>query len=333
MDNLRCSLEPYGNTKIMVFYGGISDERTVALASGRALTTALRRHFSVVGMDLIEAVIPDDLCPESMVVFPALHGAFGEDGGIQSLLEAQGVVYAGSDSSSSRLCMDKPASKQRVAAAGVRIAPGFDFEAKEATASVPTGLKALQGPFVLKPADGGSSLGLHQNLSQAQLIGLLPRLSKGRWMVETHIRGREITVGILEGRALGLVEVVPGGDGVYDFEHKYTKGLTDYRFPAVVTPAIEAEIKQTAEGVFAACGCRDFARVDFILTNEGECYFLEINTMPGLTETSLLPKSAACCGMDFTALCLQLMTPALKRLQQTTHGNHLTQQKEISANR
>ena len=329
MDEVLSSVDSYRNIEITVLYGGVSDERSVALSSGRALATALRRYFRVVTIDLTEAEVPSDLRGESTVVFPALHGAFGEDGQLQALLEARGIVYAGSDSLASRLCMDKPAAKERVAAAGVRVAQGVEFEVKRGTdvASV----TQFGERFVVKPAEGGSSLGLHQGLCPKRLESLLPVLPKGRWMVETHIRGREITVGVLEGQALGLVEVIPYWDGVYDFEHKYIQGLTDYRFPAVVSSRIEAEIKWSAERAFAVCGCRDFARVDFILSEAGECYFLEINTLPGLTETSLMPRSAACQGWDFTALCVRLMWPALQRFQQTIHGSCVPQKDTSNA--
>ena len=321
LQELISALEPYRNTELTILYGGVGGERPFSLRAGPLIGEALSSYFKVVGVKINDTVLPPDLCRGSGVVYPALYDALGEDGGLQSLLEARGIIYAGSDSRSSRLCLDKPAAKQCVAAAGMRVVPGFAFEAKDAAAAMAAHLKRFQGPFVLKPANGGSSLGLRHGLSREQLEALLPLPSKGRWMIETQIYGREITVGVLEGKALGLVEIMPKGAGIYDYKHKFTKGLTDFRFPAVVTPELEAEIKQNAECVFAACGCRDYARVDYRISDAGECYFLEINNAPGMGRTGLLAKSAFCCDLDYTALCLSLIKPALKHFHQTFHSS------------
>ena len=279
--------------------------------------TALRPYFKVVSIDIKDAVIPADLCRDSTVVYSVIEDPpLGAGGRLQSLLESRGVIYAGSDSQSTRLCWEKPLAKQCVAAAGMCVAPGFDFKAKDAAAAVATQLKNFGGPFVLKPADSTGSIGLSHGLSMERLKGLLFGLSKGHWMVETQIHGREISVGVLEGRALGLVEISPKGHGVFDSKHKRNKKLNDYQFPAVVTPELETEIKQNAERAFAICGCRDFARLDYMVSGKGECYFLEINSAPTMYKSCLMPKSAFCCGLDYTALCLGLVKPALERFYQ-----------------
>lgn len=300
---------------IAVLYGGISQEREVSLKSGCVVAAALRPHFKVRLIDIKDPTLPCFLKRE--VILPMLHGTFGEDGTLQKQLETKGFFYAGSDSDASELCMDKARTKKRVQAAGLTVAPSILFDTEDlSVAATIAATKPLGDTLVVKPNDQGSSVGLFQGLDREAFQQLLPQLSAGRWIVEKHLFGREITVGILEGKALGLVEIVPEG-GIYDFSHKYTKGLTRYEFPAAVAPEIATQIKQQAEIAFAACGCRDFARVDFILT-EQDIYFLEINTLPGLTKTSLLPKSAACCHLTFSDLCYQLVLPVLRRF----HAQH-----------
>ena len=142
-------------------------------------------------------------------------------------------------------------------------------------------------------------------------------MEKGNWMVEQRVFGREVTVGILGDVSLGIVEVIPLG-GVYDFERKYSVGSTEYRYPAILDCDIESEVKSFALEAFKACECRDFARVDFIISEDGNPYFLEINTLPGLTETSLLPKSASCSGYDFDKLTTCLIEPVLERFSQNS---------------
>ena len=142
----------------------------------------------------------------------------------------------------------------------------------------------------------------------------LAPLPRGNWMIEKRIFGRELTVGVLNGQALGIVEVIPKG-GIYDYKHKYVTGSTEYRYPAVLPAALESGVRRDAETAFAVCGCRDFARVDFIATQDGPWFLLEVNTIPGLTETSLLPKSASCAGYDFDRLVNELVAPSLKRFQ------------------
>jgi D-alanine-D-alanine ligase len=146
----------------------------------------------------------------------------------------------------------------------------------------------------------------------AELEAALQRAEGGRWLVERRIRGRELSVGVLNGRAMGIVEIRPHS-GVYDYASKYTKGLTEYVAPAPIDAGVEASVKAAAQTAFAACGCRDYARVDFILSPGNEPFLLEINTLPGMKETSLLPMSARCAGWDFTALVREMVLPAWKR--------------------
>lgn len=298
---------------IAVLSGGTSKEREVSQRSAAALFKALERCFPTELIDVTDDVLPSSLDPARHVVVSALHGIFGEDGGMQGLLEAAGFSYTGSDAASSRLCMDKTSTKEVVRRAGVRVPAGISFFA---TNPAPTGklISELGQDLVLKPNNEGSSIGLHFLRGESSVEEALGDLAPGQWMVEQRVRGRELTVGIVQGHALGVVEIIPRS-GHFDYQSKYTTGLTDYRWPAELPEDRAVEIRRIAETVFAACGCRDFARVDFILSDRDEVFFLEINTIPGLTGTSLLPKSALCEGIDFSALAQKLAEPAVERFR------------------
>ena len=299
---------------IIILAGGIGPEREVSISTGKALSNALAKNFQVELIDLTEEKLPKGINPETTVVCPVIHGTFGEDGRLQSLLENEGIIYSGSDSSSSRLCMDKFESKKIVARAGVRVAPDFAFNNPKDVDSNEV-LSSLGQDLVIKPIDQGSSVALYVLHGEEELSHTLKEIGSGNWMIEKRIFGREVTVGILGSCSLGIVEVIPKG-GVYDFERKYSAGSTEYRYPAVLDCEIENEVKTFALNAFNACGCRDFARVDFIICEDGHAHFLEINTLPGLTETSLLPKSASCSGYDFEQLSRQLLQPAVERFNQ-----------------
>jgi D-alanine-D-alanine ligase len=257
--------------------------------------------------------LPSNLSRDRHVVFSTLHGGFGEDGGMQRLLDSARIHYAGCDAASSALTIDKTATKQAVSAHGVQVAAGLTFSAEKKPA--PDEIMARLGTsLVLKPNDQGSSVGLHLIENQPQLIAALDTISHGSWLIEQRIAGRELSVGILEGRALGVVEIRPKS-GVYDYSSKYTKGLTEYFAPAQFDDATTAQIKTAAEKAFAACGCRDYARVDFIFSAQNGLFLLEINPLPGMKETSLLPMSARCVGLNFPALVKEMVTPALRRFR------------------
>ena len=298
---------------IVVLCGGTSPEREVSLGSGKASAVALARSYPTRLVDVQSDALPPGLDPRRDVVFSTLHGIFGEDGGMQRILDQAGVQYAGCDAASSAVTFDKERTKQTVAAAGVRVAPGMVFSA----ASKPTVAELvgrLGSSLVLKPRASGSSVGLAMCDDPAAVEAALARLHEGEWLAEQLIRGREITVGLLNGKAMGVVEVVPDS-GVFDYTSKYTKGLTRYLAPAPLTPELTAEAQRAAEAAFAACGCRDYARIDFMISGKNELFLLEINTLPGMKETSLLPMSARCAGFDFTALVRELVAPALQRFQ------------------
>jgi D-alanine-D-alanine ligase len=298
--------------EIIVLCGGLSSEREVSLRSGQAVSSVLP------GSRLIELEVdamPKWLDGTKHVVLPVLHGGWGEDGRAQAEMEARGIIFAGCSSTANRLCMDKVATKHAMRAAGVPAIPEVAF----AGATKPTAaalVASLGEHIVIKPSDQGSSVGLYMLEGEAAVAKALAEIpASGQWMAERRLRGREMSIGLLDGHPMGIVEIVPL-TGVYDYKTKYTKGASEYRFPAAVGPELTAAIGAAAARLFAACGCRDFARADVFLEPDGQFYFLEINTMPGMTETSLMPKSASCVGLDFPSLVRRMAAPALARAAQ-----------------
>lgn len=296
---------------IAVLAGGTSAEREVSLGSGRASAIALARSFPTRLVEVTANAIPESVDPAKHVVFSTLHGTFGEDGGMQRLLDAAGIHYAGCDAASSALTMDKTRTKQTVAARGVPVVPGVRFEAA-AKPTAATVVAQLGENVVVKPNNEGSSVGLALISSRAELEAKLASITAGAWLIEKRIVGRELSIGVLRGKAMGVVEIRPRS-GVYDYTSKYTKGMTEYFAPAPLANGLTAQAQAAAETAFAACGCRDYARIDFMLSSSDELYLLEINTLPGMKETSLLPMSARCAGLDFTGLVRELVSPAVER--------------------
>ncbi|MDR2862696.1 MAG: D-alanine--D-alanine ligase [Puniceicoccales bacterium] len=301
---------------IAVLCGAVSPEREVSLRSGKACANALLELFPDLSFHVLdENALPAFLDPAREIVFPVIHGDYGEDGGVQHDLESRGFAYVGCDEAASRVCMNKVATKEKLHATGVPVAPGAAFSAAEKPDAAALARALASEDIVLKPADKGSSVGLRFARGAADIKAALAEITAGNWMAEPRITGREMTIGLLDGAPMGIVEIVPRA-GHYDYTNKYTAGATEYLFPAAVPAAIAATIGESAARAFAACGCRDFARADFILREDGSFIFLEINTMPGLTATSLLPKSASCIGLDFPALCGRMLAPALRRFKE-----------------
>jgi D-alanine-D-alanine ligase len=307
---------------IAVLCGGTSSEREVSIGSGTASAVALARVFPT-RLFMVEAdEIPAGLDPSRHVVFSTLHGTFGEDGGMQRLLDAAGVTYAGCDAAGSALTMDKAATKAAAAACGITVAAGISF----AAAQKPTAdevIAALGEQVVVKPNDQGSSVGLTIATDRAVLMQALNSMDDGNWLIEQRLIGRELSVGVVQGKAMGVVEIKPKS-GVYDFASKYTKGATQYFAPAPLSDELALAAQKAAEIAYSACGCRDYARVDFILCEQNvsnPLYLLEINTLPGMKETSLLPMSARCVGLDFTELVRELVNPAVRRFRLRAAAN------------
>lgn len=297
-----------GSPEIVVLCGGASSEREVSLRSGRAVAAALPGSRLV---ELAEDALPEWLDAARHVALPVTHGGWGEDGGLQSALESRGVSFAGSGSAASSLCMDKVRTKAVMRRSDVPAAPEAAFDA-DSPPSAGSLVELLGESLVIKPSDQGSSVGLLMPRGREEVAAALASLGRGRWMAEPRLTGRELSIGVLDGEPLGLVEIVPRS-GVYDFKTKYTKGASEYRCPAEVPASVGSAAAAAAARLFAACGCRDFARADLILESDGRFHFLEINTLPGMTETSLFPMSASCKGLDYPGLVRRMVAPALGR--------------------
>jgi D-alanine-D-alanine ligase len=300
------------NPKIVILYGGVSSEREVSLQSGEAVAEALAKHFQVELIELNAEALPQSIRADQSIVFPALHGSFGEDGRLQGLLDDQSIHYCGSDASSSRICMDKAASKEIARELKITTPNSITFDGSNVPLADEV-ITKLGSSLVVKPAQEGSSIGLHLTENRSALGLALSTICTNKWLIEQRIRGRELTVGILNGVAMGVVEIC-SQSGIYDYDTKYSPGTAEYLFPAQLDSGLSTKIKEQAEQIFDACGCRDFGRVDFLLDNSTP-YFLEINTLPGMTITSLLPKSALCQEYDFEQLAIELVAPAVARFK------------------
>lgn len=293
---------------ITVLLGGPSAEREVSLRSGAAVAKALRSAGHVVHE--VDPTPGDLKIPAGTdVVFLALHGTYGEDGTVQSELELLGIPYTGCGVGASLFAFDKVVTKRRCIKAGVPTAPFVVFNS--AAATWPEGWKP---PVVLKPTRQGSSVGLQFVDDVADFPRALAESLRqgGEVIMEERIIGRETTVGILDGRALPVVEIRPKA-GTYDYTNKYTVGRTDYFCPAEFDEATTAKIQKAALEAFHSVGGRDYARVDVMVAADGSPVVLEVNTLPGMTETSLLPKAAAAAGINFAQLCLRMTEMALRR--------------------
>jgi D-alanine-D-alanine ligase len=293
---------------ITVMLGGPSAEREVSLRSGAQVANALRSLGHEVHE--VDPRTEEWRLPEGTdLVFLALHGTYGEDGTVQRRLEELGVPYTGCDPEASRIGFDKYLTKQRCMDAGVPTARFMLIDS--ATTSWPMGWNP---PVVLKPARQGSSVGL-------QFVERVSDWSKAlaeamrydtQVLMEEKIAGRECTVGILADRPLPIVEVRPK-TGIYDYQTKYTAGTTEYFCPAPFDEATASRVQAAALGAFRAIGGRDYSRVDVIVKPDGEPVVLEVNTLPGMTETSLLPKAAAAGGIGYAELCQRMVELALAR--------------------
>jgi D-alanine-D-alanine ligase len=293
---------------ILVMLGGPSAERAVSLNTGTAVARALR----TLGHAVTELDPGDDrwsLPPQTDVVFLALHGTYGEDGTVQARLDALGVPYTGCGAEASRTAFDKVQTKRRCLEAGV---PTARFEVIDSPdASWPRGWNP---PVVLKPVRQGSSVGLQFVNAVAEWRGALAEALRydTQVLMEEKIDGRETTVGILGDQVLPVVEIRPK-QGAYDYRSKYTAGASEYFCPAPFDDAGTRRIQAAGLGAFHAIGGRDYSRVDVMVRPNGDPVVLEVNTLPGMTETSLLPKAAAAAGIGYAELCQRMVDLALRR--------------------
>jgi D-alanine-D-alanine ligase len=303
--------------KVAVLMGGIGGEREVSLQSGKYVAEALVQAGC--------SVITSDITPDDMSIldkakvdafFIVLHGKFGEDGTLQKIMEDRGLCYTGSDSWASSAAMDKGISKKIFSGAGIAVPAGAIYDARPSFAGTVErmGKKAGASRFVVKPVTGGSTVGVTIENDAASAVKAAAKCHAqfGDAMIEVFIAGRELTVGILHGKALPMIEIIPKG-GFYDYKAKYVAEDTKYLFDTIDDASLVRKVQDDAVKCFSALKCRDFSRMDFILTPDGTPYALEMNTIPGFTSHSLLPKAAAKVGIPMPQLCLDIVESALKR--------------------
>lgn len=284
--------------RITVLKGGPSAEREVSLRSGAASAEALREA----GYEVTEVTVEDEnfvLPANTDLAFLAMHGTFGEDGQVQDILTARGIAYTGADADTSRITIDKEKTKERFRQGGVPT-PAGQLVSRVEDVTIPL-------PVFIKPNSQGSSVGSRAAHTPEELAAAVTDALKfdSAVMVEQLINGRELTVGVLGDQVLPIIEIRPL-DGFYDYTNKYTKGRTEYFCPAALSPEITAKIQAFALAAHRSVGNTIYSRVDFLLENDLS-YCLEINTIPGMTATSLLPKAAAAVGIDFPKLCRRIV--------------------------
>jgi D-alanine-D-alanine ligase len=301
------------NLRIALFMGGPGTEAQVSRWSGEAVAKALRKG----GADVVICDLHDTnvVMPENIdIVFDIIHGTFGEDGTLQSILEERHVPYTGAGVEGSRIAFDKILSKKRFLEAGI---PTARFEIIK-QGEHPT----MKPPYVIKTPRGGSTIGTYiikENDPVAINAALNDVAQYGdEILVEEFVEGRELTVGIVGEDVLPIIEI-KAKEGRYDFNHKYSPGGSQHLIPAPLSPAQTEEIQNIAMSVHRALGLEVYSRIDMMLGHDGKVAVLEANTIPGMTETSLLPDAAAVFGLDFTALCTRIIELSLVRYHR--HGS------------
>ena len=292
--------------------GGVSSEREISVESGNAILSALKeKGYNTLSIDVDRDIAQRITSEEIDIAFIALHGKWGEDGTIQGLLEIMGIPYTGSGVLASALAMNKPMTK-RVLRFHNLLTPDFQITDNE---KVREGkLKQdvrIKFPVVVKPVSEGSTIGVSFVENENGLPGAVEEAGKysDKIIIEEFIHGPEITVGILNGRPLPVVEIIPRG-GFYDYKSKYTKGMTDYIIPARLTDEELLNVQNIGLKTYEAIGCHGVARVDMILDSKKVPYILEINTIPGMTPISLIPKAAGHAGLTFNDLVEEILMSA-----------------------
>ncbi len=307
--------------KIGVLMGGPSSEREISLKSGKTVYESLKAG----GIDAVCIDIKTSDSEENIrliksynidCAFLALHGRFGEDGQIQKLLDGLNMPYTGSGASASKLAMDKVASRVIFKENGLNVPAYNVVDRSSYNIKWRKQNKRFKFPLVVKPVTNGSSIGL-SIIDRREDLDKAMDLAFGfdeRIIIEDYIEGREVTVGILDGKPLPVVEIIPK-KRFFDYEAKYLSGMTDYAVPAELKPSIAAKVQEAGLSAHRLLGCHGSSRVDIILNKENMPFILEVNTIPGLTATSLLPKAARAAGIEFASLCLKLIELAYEKAQ------------------
>ncbi|MEE2859094.1 MAG: D-alanine--D-alanine ligase [Candidatus Neomarinimicrobiota bacterium] len=300
--------------KIAILYGGISSEHKISIKTAFAIAEAISKKFDIEMIHLnghisthLKKMLSSDL------VINALHGGDGEDGTIQAYLDLHHIPYTGSGAKASKISMDKNHSKIIAQSLNISTPKWFlikrskDFDIKSHYSNI----SKFDFPFVVKPSDEGSTHGLTIIQKNDDIEKAIIRAFEfsDEILVEKFISGRELTIGILGDKTLPIVEIKPSHDH-YDYDCKYKEGLSDYVVPAQLSDSLRGKISEDAMKIHEAIGCRHYSRVDFRINDNGEYYFLEINTLPGMTSTSLLPKAAKAAGLDFIDLIQTIINMA-----------------------
>ena len=297
--------------KIAVLMGGPGSEREVSLATGRGVAKALRS----LGAEVVEVDVRNEefqLPNDVDLAFITIHGTFGEDGQLQRILERRGIAYTGDGVTASEIAFDKIQTKQKFQEHGVTTPP---WEVVH-----PGGRPTLPLPIVIKPARQGSTVGVVIVKNKSELESAMTEAAKyGReLLIEKFVSGRELTIGVLGDQALPILEIIPKG-GFYDFNNKYpflnpqAGGGAEHVCPANIDAQKTKEIQELALRAFRAAGLQVYARVDAILSDNGQPYILEVNNIPGMTEASLLPEAAAAAGINYPDLCARIIALSRRR--------------------
>lgn len=315
---------------VAVLMGGISAERDVSLRSGKAIAKALTEAgFNVFCIDVKDEKIEELDHREMDVAFIALHGYFGEDGGVQQLLESKGILYTGSGVNASKLAMDKLAAKKCFIDAGLKTPDYVTVTEFQQLIEIQHEVRRLGLPVILKPTRNGSSIGISivSDMNNLQ-IGLEKAFGFGyELLIEKYIKGREFTIGILDDKALPIIEIKPAVE-FFNYDAKYKDNRTEYLLVEVaskedrsavnnvgfLSPSLYNKAQELALNAHRVLGCRMFSRVDMLMDDKGNFYLLEVNTIPGFTEKSLLPKAAKAAGISFSSLCGKIVNLAFQNI-------------------
>ncbi len=299
--------------KIGVLMGGKSTEREISLRSGKAIYTALKDS----GYDVVAIDTGSDICEALRrekidIAFIALHGGHGENGAVQGMLEVLEIPYTGSGILASALAMDKEASKKIFLYHKIPVPPFEVLSREQGAKSINSLHIGFSMPWVVKPATEGSSIGVNIVRDEGQVRSAVEKAFalSDRAIIEKYIEGREVHIGVLNNKVLGGVEVRPSLE-FYSYEAKYQPGLTEYILPPEINSTTYERAKETALSAHIALGCRGATRTDLRIDKDGDPHVLEVNTIPGMTETSLLPKVARLAGLDFHALIEEILRGAL----------------------
>jgi D-alanine-D-alanine ligase len=295
--------------KVIVLCGGDSSERDISIKSGSAVFDSIKNEYETVDIKTISCLDEINSAANYDVVFIALHGSFGESGEIQNRLEKLGVAYTGPDSYSSTLCFDRLKTKELFMKNGIPT-PRFTSTAD---------LKPLQNrdKIIIKPQTEGSSIGIEMT-SKNELTALLKKYPHKKYIIEDFICGKELTVGFLGENLLPIIEIRYAGD-FFDYNSKYISPETKYIAPAEINRTIEDRIYKYCNIIIKAFRIEHLARIDLRLDEMENPFFLEVNSIPGLTSRSLLPMAAKCCGIDYTNMCKILIDQAIKRKQEAAN--------------